>query len=90
MSGRAPIAGLRWLDCTRSGPGSATLVDDLLPHHPNEDLQRHVEILQDAVLRRDTSWNDTALAEALHRVRRARRQREAPARDVRLLALNPR
>jgi hypothetical protein len=81
---------LRWLDCMHSGPGSATLVDDLLTRHPNEDLRRHVETLQNAVLRRDTSWNGTALAEALHRVRREHRQREATARDARLPVLNPR
>jgi hypothetical protein len=81
---------LRWLDCTHSGPGSATLVDDLLRRHPNEDLRLHVETLQNAVLRRDTSWNGTALAEALHRVRREHRQREATARDTRLPVLNPR
>jgi hypothetical protein len=80
---------LRWLDCIHSGPGSATLVDDLLTRYPNEDLRRHVDALQYAVLRRDTRWNGTALAAVLHRVRRERRHREAPAGHVRLPALNP-
>jgi hypothetical protein len=81
---------LHWLDCLHRGPGSATLVDDLLTRHPNEDLRRHVEALENAVLRRDTSWNGTALAEALHRVRWERRQREAPMENARLPTLNPR
>jgi hypothetical protein len=80
---------LRWLDCAHSGPGSATLADDLLAHHPDADLRRQVEALQAVVLRRDTSWNGLALAAALHRVRRERRQRQAGAGDENLPALNP-
>jgi len=81
---------LRWLDCTHSGPGSATLADDLLTRCSSVDLRRHVESLQDAVLRRDTHWNGTALAEALHETRQERRRREATAGNVRLPTLNPR
>jgi hypothetical protein len=39
---------LHWLDCMHHGPGSATLVDDLLTRHPAEDLRRRVEALQHA------------------------------------------
>jgi hypothetical protein len=78
---------LRWLDCTHSGPGSATLTDDLLARHPDADLRHHVEALQAAVLRRETSWNGTALAAALHGVRRE--GRSVSAGDTQLPALNP-
>jgi hypothetical protein len=81
---------LRWLDCTHDGPGSATLADDLLKHHPDMNLRYHVEALQDAALRKDTSWNGMALAGALHRMHRERRQRTATARDAQLPVLNPR
>jgi hypothetical protein len=80
---------LRWLDCTHSGPGSATLTDDLLEHHPDADLRRHVEALQAAVLQRDTSWNGMALADALHRARREGQRRQESVEDEQLPALNP-
>jgi hypothetical protein len=50
---------LRWLDCTHSGPGSATLADDLLAHHPSVELQRHVEALQAVVLQKgyELGWH---------------------------------
>ena len=80
---------LHWLDCTHSGPGSATLADDLFAHHPSMDLRRHVEAFQAVVLQRDMSWNGLALAEALHRARREHQRRQAVAGDERLPALNP-
>ena len=78
---------LCWLDCIHSGPGLATLADDLLAPHPDADLRRHVEALQAVALYRDTSWNGTALAAALHRVRRA--GRSVSVGDAQLPALNP-
>jgi hypothetical protein len=78
---------LRWLDCLHSGPGSATLADDLLARHPDAELRRQVDALQAAVLHRDTRWNGTALVAALHRVRRE--GRSVSAGDAQLPALNP-
>jgi len=80
---------LRWLDCTHSGPGSATLGVDLLAHSPDAELRRQVEALQAVVLQRNTNWNGMALAEALHRARRERQRRQAAAGDGQLPALNP-
>jgi hypothetical protein len=81
---------LRWLDCTHHGPGSATLADDLLTHHPDADLRQPVEALQEAILRRDTNWNGAALAAALHRMRQEHRRHGTPAGHVPLPALKPR
>jgi hypothetical protein len=81
---------LRWLDCTHPGPGSATLMDDLLGDHANADLRRNVDALQEAVLRRAATWDGTGLAAALHRRRRERQRHETAAAEGRLPALNPR
>jgi len=72
------------------GPGSATLMDDLLGDHANADLRRNVEALQEAVLRRAATWDGTGLAAALHRRRRERQRHETAAAEGRLPALNPR
>jgi hypothetical protein len=81
---------LRWLDCIHHGPGTATLADDLLTDDADADLRHNVAFLQDAVLRRATSWDGTGLAAALHRTRQKRQQRAPAMAAVRLPALNPR
>jgi hypothetical protein len=80
---------LRWLDCLHHGPGSATLVDDLLADHADADLQHHTAALQEAVLHRAMHWDGTGLAAALHRTRRQRQRSATATADVRLPALNP-
>jgi hypothetical protein len=80
---------LRWLDCTHHGPGSATLAEDLLAEHADADLRRHVETLQEAVLRRAANWDGIGLAAALHRKRREQQQHKTAAAEGRLPALNP-
>jgi hypothetical protein len=79
---------LRWLDCTHDGADSAT-IGDFLGRHPDADLRRHVEALQESILGRTTDWNGAALAAALRRARRSHLRRRMTADEARLPALNP-
>ncbi len=80
---------LAWLDLTRCDGRAATIEDDLLAHHPDDDLRSNVRVLEDAVLRGDARWHGAPLAVALRRVRRAQRRRHPITAPV-LPALNPR
>jgi hypothetical protein len=79
---------LRWLECTYQGPDSAT-IEDFLVRHPDADLRRQVEVLQESILGRATSWNGAVLADALRRTRRSHLQRRTTAEEARLPLLNP-
>jgi hypothetical protein len=79
---------LRWLDARHHGPDAAT-IEAFLAHHPNTDLRRQVEMLQESVLGRDTHWDGVALADGLRQARRHDRRRRSHAEETRLPDLNP-
>jgi hypothetical protein len=79
---------LRWLDCTHRGAESAT-IEDFLVYHPDADLRRQVEALQESILGRGTSWSGATLANALRRARRQPLRRRTTGDDAQLPALNP-
>ena len=80
---------LRWLDARHRGPDSAT-IDAFLADHPDTGLRRQVEMLQEAVLGRDTDWDGMALADGLRQARQQDLQRGRHPEDTRLPDLNPR
>jgi hypothetical protein len=80
---------LRWLECTHQGPDSAT-IEDFLVHHPDADLRRQVEGLQESILGTAANWKGATLADALRRAHRRRLRRRTAADEARLPALNPR
>jgi hypothetical protein len=79
---------LRWLDAHQRGPGTAT-IEAFLVSHPDADLRRQVEMLQDSVLGRATGWDGVTLADALRRVRRQSAEGNAVVDRGRLPPLNP-
>ena len=79
---------LRWLDSTHHGPDAAT-IEDFLGHHPDADLRRQVEALQESFLGRATDWNGAALADALRRARRKDPHWRTTTHKARLPVLNP-
>jgi hypothetical protein len=79
---------LRWLDARQHGPETAT-IEAFLVSHPDTDLRRQVEMLQDSILGRATSWNGVTLADALRRVRRQRTDGNTAVGSGRLPPLNP-
>ena len=79
---------LRWLDSTHHGPEAAT-IGDFLGRHPDADLRRQVEALQESFLGRATDWNGVALADALRRARRKDLHWRIATDKARLPALNP-
>ncbi|MGH8067602.1 MAG: hypothetical protein ACRERE_20695 [Candidatus Entotheonellia bacterium] len=80
---------LRWLDARHRGPDAAT-IDAFLAHHPNTDLRRQVEMLQESILGRDTHWDGVALADGLRQARRHDLRRSRHTEEARLPDLNPR
>jgi hypothetical protein len=80
---------LRWLECTHQGADSAT-IEDFLVHHPDADLRRQVEGLQESILGTAANWKGATLADALRRAHRRRLRRRTAADEARLPALNPR
>ena len=79
----------RWLDVTRADGRPATIADDLLAVHSDDELRPQVSALEDVVLRGDARWDGAPLAATLRRLRRAGRRRRPPAEGA-LPALNPR
>ena len=79
---------LRWLDARQRGPDAAT-IEAFLVSHPDTDLRRQVEMLQESILGRETGWNGVTLADALRRTRRRRADRNAAVDRGRLPPLNP-
>jgi hypothetical protein len=79
---------LRWLDAHQRGPGTAT-IEAFLVSHPDADLRRQVEMLQDSVLGRATGWDGVTLADALRRVRWQSADGNAVVDRGRLPPLNP-
>jgi hypothetical protein len=79
---------LRWLDARHRGPDAAT-IEAFLISHPDTDLRRQVEMLQDSILGRATGWNGATLADALRRVRRQRADGSTAVGRGRLPPLNP-
>jgi hypothetical protein len=87
---RAAYNGLlRWLDVRQRGPDAAT-IEAFLACHPNADLRRQVEMLQDSVLGRDTHWDGVVLSDALRQARRHDQRRRSHAEEAQLPDLNPR
>jgi hypothetical protein len=82
-------SGAQWLDVRRGGAGTATLRDDLLASHGDDELQRQVTALEDVMLHRATRWDGARLGAALRRVRRDDRPVRAAGAPA-LPALNPR
>jgi DNA polymerase III delta prime subunit len=80
---------LRWLDARHRGHEAAT-IDAFLADHPGTDLRQQVEMLQEAVLGRDTRWDGVALADGLRQARRQDLRRSRQTEDARLPDLNPR
>jgi hypothetical protein len=81
---------LHWLDARYRGPEAAT-IEAFLVHHPNADLRRQVETLQEVILGRATQWDGVALADRLRQARRRERQGSRRSRaEGRLPDLNPR
>jgi hypothetical protein len=80
---------LRWLDARHRGPDAAT-IEAFLISHPDTDLRRQVEMLQDSVLGEETHWDGVALADGLRRARRHDQRRRSRAKEARLPDLNPR
>jgi hypothetical protein len=60
---------LHWLDARNHSPDAAT-IEGFLTRHPDAELRRQVEALQESVLGQATGWNGATLADALRRVRR--------------------
>jgi hypothetical protein len=79
---------LRWLDARHRGPDAAT-IDAFLARHPDTDLRRQVDMLQEAVLGRDTRWDGVALADGLRQARRQDLRRSRHTEEARLPDLNP-
>jgi hypothetical protein len=79
---------LRWLDSTRHGPDAAT-IEDFLVRHPDADLRRQVEALQEPFLCRSAHWSGVALADALRRVHRQHLCRRTTTYEAQLPVLNP-
>jgi hypothetical protein len=87
---RAAYNGLlRWLDARHRGPDAAT-IEAFLARHPNPDLRRQVEMLQESVLGRETHWDGVALADGLRQARRHDQRRSRHTGGARLPDLNPR
>lgn len=80
---------LRWLDARHHGPDAATIAA-FLAHHPDTDLRRQVEMLQESVLGRDTHRDGVALADGLRQARRHDLRRSRHTEEARLPDLNPR
>jgi hypothetical protein len=80
---------LRWLDARHRGREAAT-VDAFLADHPDTGLRRQVDMLQEAVLGRDTPWDGVALADGLRQARRHDLLRSRHPEEARLPDLNPR
>jgi hypothetical protein len=80
---------LRWLDARRRGPDTAT-IEAFLVSHPDTDLQRQVEMLQESVLGREAHWDGVALADGLRKARRYDQRRRSHTEEARLPDLNPR
>jgi cytochrome c-type biogenesis protein CcmH/NrfG len=79
---------LRWLDSAHHGPDAAT-IEAFLARHPDTELRRQVEALQESIMGRATDWNGAVLADALRRVRRKQGHRNTTTVEARLPALNP-
>jgi hypothetical protein len=87
---RAAYNGLlRWLDARHRGPDAAT-IEAFLARHPNPDLRRQVETLQESVLGREAHWDGVALADGLRQARRHEQRRSRHMGEARLPDLNPR
>jgi hypothetical protein len=86
---RAAYNGLlRWLDARHRGPDAAT-IEAFLTCHPNTDLRRQVEMLQESVLGREARWDGVALADGLRQARRHDLRRSRHTEEARLPDLNP-
>lgn len=85
----AYTALLCWLDSTHHGHDAATIVA-FLSRHPDPDLWRQVEALQESFLGQATPWHGAALAAALRQTRRQRLGQRTTAEAAQLPALNPR
>lgn len=85
----AYAALLRWLEARYTNGRPATVEDDLLARHPDEELRRQAAAFEEAMLQPATTWDGRGLAAAVRRVRHAERRagRSAPEE---LPALNPR
>ena len=79
---------LHWLDARHHGPDAATIAG-FLTRHPEAELRRQVEALQESVLGRATGWNGVTLADALRRVRRQMSDGVATVDREGLPPLNP-
>jgi tetratricopeptide (TPR) repeat protein len=79
---------LRWLDSTHHGPNAAT-IENLLTDHPDADVRRQVEALQESSLAKATDWHGAALADAWRRVCRKHPRRWTTIEELRRPALNP-
>jgi hypothetical protein len=79
---------LRWLDARQRGPDAAT-IEAFLISHPDTDLRRQVEMLQDSILGRAEGWNGVTFADALQRVRRQNAGGNTVVDRGRLPPLNP-
>jgi hypothetical protein len=86
---RAAYNGLlQWLDAQHRGPDTAT-IEAFLACHPNTDLRRQVEMLQESILGREAHWDGLALADGLRQARRHDQRRSRHTEEARLPDLNP-
>jgi predicted CXXCH cytochrome family protein len=79
---------LRWPDATHRGPDSATL-EDFLRYHPDPNLRRQVEALQQSILGRPADWKGPAWANALRRTDGKQLPRRIAPHKTQLPSLNP-